>query len=365
MTRQKQFLTYIAYLQIIGIFLVVFGHSFHEYPDDCNGHSLLIYRLFYSFRMPLFLFVSGFLMIHSIKRTAILSVHKFFKLKVKRLIIPLAFLCIITFIPRCILSSMADDAIDLSWHSLIRGLIFGNELIIPFFWFLQTSFLLLTFCYGFISLFHRFHINPKLIFSALFLFFIGLYLLPFRLPDLFSVNQVQRLGIYFVAGACYGWYNTYIDTRINFASPITGVAFCILWISLFFIFENSEFIVFCSAAGICMCISVAKLLEKRGNRLLDLFVGANYMIFLLSWYCNVFSQQILHHYFDFPWWIFTILSLCSGILVPWFLYQLMLMTKTSRLTKIIAFCLGQSLSKTSVLHLNNDKKTSSCCKQIV
>lgn len=61
----KQFLKFIAYLQVLGIILVVLGHSFHEYPDGAGGKTLLLYRMLHSFRMPLFMFVSGFLMVYT------------------------------------------------------------------------------------------------------------------------------------------------------------------------------------------------------------------------------------------------------------------------------------------------------------
>lgn len=61
-SSNERFVKFIAYMQVIGIILVVFGHSFHEYPDGNHGTSMLIYRMMFSFRMPTFMFVSGFLM---------------------------------------------------------------------------------------------------------------------------------------------------------------------------------------------------------------------------------------------------------------------------------------------------------------
>lgn len=66
----KPFIKYIAYLQVIGIILVVLGHSFHEYPDGDFGRSMLFYRMLFSFRMPVFLFVSGFLMVYTTRLRA-------------------------------------------------------------------------------------------------------------------------------------------------------------------------------------------------------------------------------------------------------------------------------------------------------
>ena len=51
-------LKYISYLKVIGIILVVFGHSFHEW----NGvfEDTVLYRIFMVMRMPLFTFTSGY-----------------------------------------------------------------------------------------------------------------------------------------------------------------------------------------------------------------------------------------------------------------------------------------------------------------
>ena len=112
--KNKNYLNFIAYLQIIGIILVVLGHSFHEFPDGHNGTTMIIYRFFYSFRMPLFLFVSGFLLLfttevnHSNKTTL-----GFIKNKLKRLVFPMMVLTAITFIPRSLMSLVADDLLIL------------------------------------------------------------------------------------------------------------------------------------------------------------------------------------------------------------------------------------------------------------
>ena len=58
--KQTPRIKFIAYLQVIGIILVVFGHSLHESPTPYT--ELLVYEMLYSFHMPLFIFVSGFLM---------------------------------------------------------------------------------------------------------------------------------------------------------------------------------------------------------------------------------------------------------------------------------------------------------------
>ena len=48
---------YISFLQAFGILLVAVGHAF---PTD--GHDAGLYRWIYSFHMPLWIFLSGYLL---------------------------------------------------------------------------------------------------------------------------------------------------------------------------------------------------------------------------------------------------------------------------------------------------------------
>ena len=51
---------FIDNLKVILIFLVVFGHLIERYIDT-NSTLLGVYMFIYTFHMPLFIFVSGFL----------------------------------------------------------------------------------------------------------------------------------------------------------------------------------------------------------------------------------------------------------------------------------------------------------------
>ncbi len=342
----KKFLVFIAYLQVIGIVLVVFGHSFHEYPDGNYGRSLLLYRMLYSFRMPLFLFVSGFLMVYTTKLYSTRSrISDFIKTKIKRLLLPFIVLTLVTFIPRSLMSGMADDGLQLSLTSFWKSFVYNGQLVIPYFWFLQASFILLVSTYIIITLGERAGLNDMVIYPAILLLFFALPYLPVNYSDAFSLSQVARLGIYFAAGVVYCRFLDTFDRFIPWESPIFLICATTLWGWLFFLTENTGAIIICSIAGIAMCISLAKILEHHNITILNHLIGANYMIFLLSWYCNIATQQILHHFIELPWWCFTAMSLLSGIYIPLICYRYLDSHPDSRWIKITAFLLGQSINK--------------------
>lgn len=345
----KKHLKFIACLQTIGIILVVLGHSFHEYPDGEMGKSLLLYNMLYSFRMPLFIFVSGFLMIFTTRmRDAAkkVSVKKFTLGKIKRLLIPFMTLTLVTFLPRTMMSGMADDNIALNLDSLWRGFVYGDELIIPFFWFIQSSFVLLTCTYIILTLCEKAKIPHIVIFLFLLILAAVLPLTDIDFPAEFSLYRTVNLALYFIAGCCYARWADKIDRLIDWTSPVFLLSACACWCILYFTTLQTPLTFICSLAGIAMCISIAKIIERRDWHFLDHLSGANYMIFLLSWYCNVASQQVLHHFVTLPWWVYTLLSLFSGIYIPLLAYRYLLNHKNSRWVRLTAFLLGQSLDKT-------------------
>lgn len=344
--QQSNFLKFIAYLQIIGIIFVVLGHSFELHPDGEGGHSLLLYRMMYSFRMPLFLFVSGFLMVYtsSLKKFSI-SWKKFAAGKFRRLMIPFITLTLITFVPRALMSGMAEDTIELSFKSLAESLIFSNKMVIPFFWFLQTSFTLLIITYAAILFTHRLNLKSFYCFIVLIIVFLTLNIILFENISLFSINTTVRLGIYFILGTTYGYYHQSIDKVIPWSRGWFILACIALWAILFFLTENTQWIIFCSVSGITMCVGVAKMLEERHFGFLDHLIGANYLIFLLSWYFNVLSQQVLSHFITTPWWINTIFSFVFGLYIPWLFYRYMRKRPDNPITKFSTRFLGQSFKR--------------------
>ena len=72
----------------MAIILVVIGHSLHEY-DSSHGTHTFVYQFIYSFHMPLFVFISGYLLSNSmISHGGIKPYRDFVKDKTIRLLLP-------------------------------------------------------------------------------------------------------------------------------------------------------------------------------------------------------------------------------------------------------------------------------------
>ena len=346
MDSRPGFLKFVAYLQIIGIILVVLGHSCHMYPDGNHGHSTLLYRMLFSFRMPLFMFTSGFLLILTTSLRP-RSWNEFALGKVKRLLIPFITLTAVVFIPRAAMSSLADDAIELSPARFVRAFLYTDDLVIPYLWFLHSSFTMLLLVYAVVAFGRVRGIAPRFYLPALATLFALLPLMPLAGSSFFSLGETVRLGFYFVLGTIYAQWHRQIDKAIPWEHPATFITAAAVWVALFFIRDSWGYAagLCCSTAGIMMTISLAKIIEKRHLTFLDHLQGANYMIFLLSWFFNVAAQQVLAHYVSLPWYVHTVLSLLLGIYVPWLFYRYMIKHLDSRTMRSCAFFLGQSVRK--------------------
>lgn len=343
---QKKHLKFIAYAQALGIILVVVGHSFHEYPDGEMGHTLLLYKMMFNFTMPLFVFVSGFLLTYtSLQPSAPYSPCKFITKKAKRLLLPFVILSTLAFVPRSLFSGMADEDLNFSFGSFLHSLFYSDSLVIPYFWFLQMSFFLLCVTFVCVHFARKLRIGDR----YTFIFLMCLLEVSYSLDagalthNFFSINEVFRLGTYFILGCLFCDCYELIKSRIDLATIGWFLFFAVGWVVLCFLGENNYLYRVASLFGIGMCVSFCMILEKKQIGIFDCFKGATYMIFLLSWFFNVLTQQILVHYVVAPWWVYTILSIVSGVFMPLLIYRLMLRLNEKSLTKAVAFALGQTL----------------------
>lgn len=258
---------------------------------------------------------------------------------------------------RASLSFMADDAISLSAGSLVKALFYsGENMVIPLFWFLQASFVLLVITHLIISAAKKASVSDVVTYVFLIVLSVSLLVLPFETGSFFSVSDVVRLAVYFMLGATYCRFHEEIDRDIKWTSPYVLSICVVLWVLLFFLTEGRQLSAICSVFGIMMCISLSKIMECRGITLLDPIIGANYMIFLLSWYFNVLSQQVLAYFTDMPWWCYSVLSLFSAIYFPLMLYRYMKRNAGMKWVRTVSLLLGQNIGRKSFSHFPEDER---------
>ena len=120
------------FLSCFGIILVVLGHSM--YPGDRN----LVSNYIYSFHMPLFAFIAGYLFM---TYTNIKTYWSFVRKKTSRLIIPYVFWITFMFIVKFLFSSLltadifVNNPIGFDFNVLYNMLLYPSKAVVSYYWF--------------------------------------------------------------------------------------------------------------------------------------------------------------------------------------------------------------------------------------
>lgn len=168
----------------IGILLVYLGHNFNLNRLEWNKIFEYLYGTIYSFHMPLFFFISG-LILNTDKE---LDLNKFYKGKIKRLLIPYLFINLVDFFPRTLFPQLVNS----EFSGVKEILFYGTKIS----WFVYTLFIIfMTFPFFYKYVFKQ---------DKYYLFFIVLiYLNYFKIFDkikIFSLNAVIIFYTYFYLG---------------------------------------------------------------------------------------------------------------------------------------------------------------------
>ena len=193
MTVSPSRLPHISLLQTLGIILVIIGHILSPYVGRWWGYEIhnssynFIHKFIYSFHMPLFFFISGYLFAY--KNHEEKTVLQEVKLRFKRLILPFILIGIFLFIPTVVFIAPLDLSIsDLSSYYIKFFTLRLNGHL----WFLPTLFVMLVL----FSVLLKTPLKKHLVILACVMWIIWLYT-PL-LPSSWAIYREQFGNIVFV-----------------------------------------------------------------------------------------------------------------------------------------------------------------------
>ena len=169
----------------IGIILVYLGHSFNLKGLENLSLFSYIHSTIYSFHMPLFFLISGFLL-SNVK--IISGGWTYYHNKIKRLLIPYFFINLVDFIPRTLFPSLVNS----KFGGIKEVLFYGTKIS----WFIYTLFII----FMIFPILEKYILNKdKYYLFGLFLFFINCFKV-FNNIKIFSLNLVIEYIFYFYIG---------------------------------------------------------------------------------------------------------------------------------------------------------------------
>lgn len=251
----------------IGIILVVAGHFF---PESSPHWYAVARSVIYSFHMPLFLLISGYVYMYAGRDVPYLS---FLKKKVKRVVIPyflVSFLFIfIKFIPQ-MLSLYVKNPVTL--ESFIKVFYMPEAAVsLWYLWALWWFYLIVPLLKTRTS---------RLVMLALSLI---IAYLPFDMPDVFALQKVKEMFRYFMIGVILADFDSLTSFLKKIPAAFSVVLFAVL-VVMWLCFDISSGLLL-ALAGSGSVISVSHQLvsyaEKGKIRGLMRISEDSYLIYLL------------------------------------------------------------------------------------
>lgn len=323
----------ISVLYVMGCILVVVGHSL----VGINRYNIIVDWI-YSFHMPLFMFIAGYLLKYTNRQLDSIEPIPFLSRKAKRLLLPYFIISSCVYLPKVALSQFAIRPIELSAESYFNMLLYPWQNVIVTFWFLPTLFLLYAF-----ALFGNYMCNavrmkdtlsPLLV---LIIFAILNLLNPLSEIGFLNLGGVLGYSFYFVLG--YVFCRNNYERYLRFPA-LTAVVTFVLSIFLMQYSEFGWYRLISAINGILMCYAMACIYRDKNWNFFNPFFGATFAIYLLSWFPQVLCRQLFMQEPDLSWSIGCMLSIVSGFYVPYWIWRWIVANRERKLTSLISFITG-------------------------
>lgn len=309
----KQKLPHIYFLQTFGIILVVLGHSFYRISSD----NLFI-KWVYGFHMPLFFFISGYLLrdVHpDISSMKLWRNNGYMMRKIRRLLLPYFVISSLMFVPKALMSNYTVWHINLDWCSYIDMLVYPYHNVFGAYWFMPTLLLIFFVFIGIVLAAERWHlhIDIRIVLIACMVINISIN---FHHESLLNILGVAYFMVYFVLGYVFRKYN--YKKYLNHLSPfITFFITFILSIILLYTpyFRSIELLT--AINGIMLSMTLEAIYKRYRCNFLNHLYGFTYFIYLYSGFFQILSLQILLHFVPLPPYVYIPFAFLTGLYGPW------------------------------------------------
>lgn len=302
--------TQVDVLYAIGIVLVIFGHS---HSSDWNTFSNTILessiRFVYTFHMPLFFFIAGFLFLNS-NSLEMKGYSKWMCDKALRLMTPYVVLSVIAAVPKYWFENRTFSGMALY---LFQAVFVPRMGVWGHFWFIPVL-MLVYIAFGFLK--QKVAENKlKLTLLITLLVSIVLYFLPFS-TYWFGFSDFKEAVFPFTVGMIV---NNIVKNQENFILPIY---IRILWIVVAFtasivlvkhFYGNKVIMVLVAVLMIFTCWELAELVGQK--KVTEWISKYNFTIYLYSWPFQSVAM-VLFDKLDLKWYIMSPCMFAVGLGMP-------------------------------------------------
>jgi peptidoglycan/LPS O-acetylase OafA/YrhL len=306
---------------LIVIYHVPLSHSTQE-----NTFTIFTseFNRFFAFRVPLFIFISGFLLHHTrIRRNG--GFMPLLKDRFPRILYPYLFITVSLFLIKGLLPGVFKQEIDFSLAGILDIFLYPVRNPLITLWFLNAIFWFYL-SYPLIQLSLK-----KPVYSIVLLAVaIAMHLLVPQNILLLDLSALTRLFVFFYAGVLFSAYH--LNSRIT---PTILMVSVLIWIALFVMKQGG--ILFASA-GIVSSIFLVQKIANYLPKLFGSFSNWYYQIYLTGTIFQIILFETaqkagLHNYLI----ILSVLSVLVGIYLPVLMCRLIVKSRIGLLKTLLGF----------------------------
>lgn len=301
----------------LGIILVVLGHSF---PDaemmSFNGNNIykLIYNIIYSFHMPLFIFASGYVSYKLLNIKGFTNKYYQIKKKFLRLIVPYIIISIPALILKYFFADLAYNSFNFS-NSVVNILLGRSPM--GGVWFLYALFLIFV-----IVLFTN---NIKL--EIMLLIFTLINIFSNNITEIFNLNKISQLGVFFFLGIAANKYNNF--TKLLIKNRLTTILSLFSFIPMVYCSRYLGISIgklFCSVMGIYLTLVTSTKIIKYNlvANVIEEFGRYSFDIYIISWFVQIPIRVILFTILKIDYTNIMILMFILGLAIPYYVSKVVL-----------------------------------------
>ena len=301
MAEAKYKIGFIAAARCIGILLVVFGHS---YPFDVYIAPIMwkINEFIYTFHMPLFLFLSGYLLTYNTR-----SAGSYIYRRGARLLVPYLALSVIAFVPKALVQQVLNDSVEFSLWYLIKTELVPRDNVWGHFWYIPVVFTLC--CFGVLMLKqmrNRRAAGWALLAATWLLLFVP------QTTDWFALEDLRKTSFYFALGMVLAIRDPEARVVSKRCWLLAFPAALALFATAHTTLTNS--VIACLMIGFVLHVGTRFPLYK-----VNLFAAIernSFTIFLLSWPAQAVVEVVCNKLLHLPVLLTMGLMFFAGITVP-------------------------------------------------
>lgn len=238
-------ITWVSILQGWSMLLVVIGHIMltNIFQNEATPVTAFIEKTIYSFHMPLFMFISGFLFYHTK-----IEKDKDYKTtitdKSKRLLIPFCFFTIACLLLKYAFNPLMKRPVELSFNYIINSFLYPASNPLGELWFISTLFILFLFLPV-----YKYALANKIRTGICWIICLSVFVFFPSNIDFLCISRVGYYAIYFFTGTIffkYAYYKYLESKTVFFVSTLLFITLTVLSVPKIFLSFSGILLVFAS-----------------------------------------------------------------------------------------------------------------------